>query len=132
MNPENKFSTEGNLMGGESRVTVDLLPLRFLIHQSALRYIRQFFGGDGEEDDTDQSSDYCPPQAFFRAFKVKSTQVKVDYKPFTVDTSALKDGSYIELLNLLPLEDMILRLAGVELRNLTGWGSVLSELTCAW
>ena len=119
-------------MGGESRVTMELLPLRFFMHQSALRFIRQFFRIEGDGEDADQESEYCPPQAFFRAFKVKSTQVKVDYKPFAVDTSALKDGSYIELLNLLPLEDMILRLAAVELRNLTGWGSVLSELTCTW
>lgn len=73
-----------------------------------------------------------PPEMFFPTFRVKSFNIKVDYKPKIVNTSALKDGHLIELLNVLPLEDMILRLSEVEMRNLTGWGSIISELACNW
>merc|ERR1712157_221540 len=41
-------------------------------------------------------------------------------------------GNYIEILNLLPLEEMVLNLQSVELRNLTGWISVIMELVCKW
>lgn len=120
-------------MGNEGHVIIEFLPIRFFIHQIALRFIRQFFSKDDEDQSDDGNTNIDdPPEMFFPTFKVKPFDIKVDYKPLEVDKSALKDGSYIQLLNLLPLEDMILRLNGVELRNLTGWGAVISELACMW
>ena len=124
-------------MGNEGHVVLEMLPIRFFIHQIALRFIRQFFKSDDPDtncnttDDEDDDIE-SPPDMFFPSFKVKPFDIKVDYKPLEVDRTALKDGSYIQLLNLLPLEDMILRLNGVDLRNLTGWGPVISELACKW
>lgn len=124
-------------MGNEGHVVLELLPIRFFIHQVALRFIRQFFRSDDQDANCDKTDDEdddneSPPEMFFPSFKVKPFDIKVDYKPLEVDRTALKDGSYIQLLNLLPLEDMILRLNGVDLRNLTGWGPVTSELACKW
>lgn len=130
MHPDDQFSSDGKLMGDESRVTMEFLPIRFFIHQVALRFIRNFFRSD--KVPTNDDSIAAPPEAFFPIFKVKPFNIKVDYKPKQVDTSALKDGSLVELLNVLPLEDMILRLSEVEMRNLTGWGSIISELACNW
>ena len=134
--PETVFSADGRLMGNEAHVVVDFLPIRFYIHQISLRFIRKFFTKDREESDegTDSNLDNIddPPEMFFSNFKVQSFDIKVDYKPLEVDRSALKDGSYIQLLNLLPLEDMILRLQTVEMKNLTGWGAVISEVACKW
>lgn len=135
LHPETKFAADGKLMGNEAHVIVEVLPVRFFIHQSGLRFIRQFFANDDNRDNqnnVDVDDKDSPPDIFFPTFKVKPFDIKVDYKPLEVDKSALKDGSYIQLLNLLPLEDMILRLDGVELRNLTGWGAVISELICKW
>jgi len=134
VHPDKRVSANGKLMGNESRVALDLLPIRCYIHQGALRFIRGFFSG---EENCQNKNDGCkpgnsPPETFFQVFKVKPFKVKVDYTPYEIDTSALKDGNYIEILNLLPLEEMVLKLKAVELRNLTGWGSVLSELTCKW
>jgi len=133
MLPNDMFSTDGKLMGNEGRATLEFLPLRFLIHQVALRFIRNFFRHENSNMET--ASDeraVSPPEMFFPTFRVKSFNIKVDYKPKIVNTSALKDGNLIELLNVLPLEDMILRLSEVEMRNLTGWGSIISELACNW
>jgi len=130
--PSDKFSSDGELMGNESRVTMELLPIRFFIHQIALRFIRNFFQHGGDESKKGNRSTACPPELFFPIFKVRPVNIKVDYKPKQIDTAALKDGSLVELLNVLPLEDMILRLSEVEMRNLTGWGSVISELACNW
>mmetsp|Transcript_8565 Transcript_8565/g.16159 ORF Transcript_8565/g.16159 Transcript_8565/m.16159 type:complete len:1623 (+) Transcript_8565:494-5362(+) len=135
MLPPEQFSADGQLMGNENRVTIEFLPMRFFIHQTALRFIRDYFraqepdlAGHGYNGKTT----IFPPELFFPVAKVKSFNIKVDYKPKEIDTTALKDGSLVELLNVLPLEDMVLRLSEVELRNLTGWGSIISELACNW
>ena len=49
-----------------------------------------------------------------------------------MDMESLRDGNYSEILNLCPLEDMILNLAAVENHDLTGWGSVFRELAGRW
>ncbi len=132
LHPETQFSADGKLMGNEAHVIIEFLPIRFFIHQIALRFIRNFFINDQELTDDDTDNIDKPPDIFFPSFRVKSFDIKVDYKPLEVDKSALKEGSYIQLLNLLPLEDMILRLNGLEMRNLTGWAAIISELACKW
>jgi len=135
MYPVDKFSSDGQLMGNESRVTIELLPIRFFIHQVTLRFIRNFFHHDLDDAEGKRArsrSTVIPPELFFPIFKMRPVNIKVDYKPKQVDTAALKDGSLVQLLNVLPLEDMILRLSEVEMRNLTGWGTIISELACNW
>jgi len=140
LRPETKFAADGKLMGDEAHVTIQFLPVRFFIHQSGLRFIRHFFSGDeehasGQEGNVGTSPinhTEPPPDVFFPVFKVKAFDIKVDYKPLAVDKSALAHGNYVELLNLLPIEDMVLRLHGIEMRNLTGWGAIISELLCKW
>eukprot|EP00558_Chaetoceros_sp_UNC1202_P011573 CAMPEP_0197242024 /NCGR_PEP_ID=MMETSP1429-20130617/7879_1 /TAXON_ID=49237 /ORGANISM="Chaetoceros sp., Strain UNC1202" /LENGTH=435 /DNA_ID=CAMNT_0042701953 /DNA_START=30 /DNA_END=1333 /DNA_ORIENTATION=+ len=133
MHSDEMFSSDGELMGNECRATLEFLPIRFFMHQVALRFVRSFFRYENENAVKEGGESYpAPPEVFFPVFKVKPFDIKVDYKPKHVDTSALKDGSLVELLNVLPLEDMILRLSEVELRNITGWGSIISELACNW
>ena len=131
LRPDIKISSDGKLMSDEAHVTLEILPLRCFIYQSTLRFIREFF--TSEEDKPNTETEYeRPPDLFFPKFLVKPLKVKVDYRPHAVDTTALKDGSYIELMNLLPLEEMVLYLKSVEMQNLTGWGSIISELICRW
>jgi len=132
--PDKKVSADGKLMSNEGRVTLELLPVRCYIHQSALRFIRGFFRKEDDfpnESNRSQPED-APPEIFFQNFFVKPFKLKVNYTPYKIDTSSLKEGNYIEILNLLPLEEMVLNLKAVELRNLTGWVSVMSELVCKW
>jgi autophagy-related protein 2 len=141
MNPLNMFSSDGNLMSEEARATMDILPLRCFIHQSALQFMREFFTSQEQRNssmDKDSNSDKITekkstqPENFFQKFKVRPVKLKVDYRSKGVDTNALKDGSYVELINLLPIEQMVLTMNAVEMRNLTGWGSIISELVCNW
>lgn len=128
------FSSDGNLVGNEAHVTMELIPLRFFIHQVGIRFIRDFFRSDVDVKGSDSETQIYvkAPELFFPIFTVKPLNIKVDYKPKVIDTAALKDGSLVELLNVLPLEDMILRLSEVEMRNLSGWGAIISELVCSW
>jgi len=158
MHPVNQISADGKFMSDESRVTMELLPLRFFVYQTALRFIRDFFcgpsvDGDGDSNSREQGSDKATPAAdndqsplleengndeilvsptFFHSFKMRPCKLKVDYRPERLDSAALRDGSYVELVNLLPLEEMVLTLKPVEIRNLTGWSSVFGEIARRW
>ena len=135
MQPINRVSADGKLMSDESRVTMELLPIRCFIHQSTLRVMRDFFFGNLENStnkNEDECADSCPAETFFQVFKVKSTKLKVNYTPQACDTSALKEGAVVELINIFPIQDMIIQLKAVEMRNLTGWGSVFREILSKW
>ena len=69
---------------------------------------------------------------FFESFKVRPCKVKVDYQPENMDIHSFREGHYIELLNICPLEEMILTLQPTEMKDLTGWGPVFSELSSRW
>lgn len=136
-----RVSADGKLMSDESRATLELLPLRCYLNQKALRFIRNFFAsnigpdddiGDGLVDDNDEIDDDELINIFFNTFKVRPCKLKVDYLPEKMDMESLRDGNYTEILNLCPLEDMIINLAAVENHDLCGWGSVFSELAGKW
>ncbi len=142
--PSLRVSADGKLMSDESRATLELLPLRCYLHQKALRFIRNFFAGnpdpdeisndvdDSTADDGDAIDDDELINIFFNTFKVRPCKLKVDYLPERMDMESLRDGNYSEILNLCPLEDMVINLAAVENHDLTGWGSVFSELAGKW
>jgi len=141
MHPELRVSSDGKVMSDETRATLELLPLRFYLNQNALRFIRSFFAGPSkpEEDDphdVDDENDFISDDEiiniFFESFKVRPCKLKVDYQPENMDIDSFRDGNYVEILNLCPLEDMILTLQPVEMQDLTGWGPVFSELAGRW
>lgn len=140
--PSLRVSADGKLMSDESRATLELLPLRCYFNQSALRFIRGYFADESSNPNDDnnhtddkevggESEDGIIP-VFFTSFKVWPSKLKVDYTPDNMDVHALRDGSYAEILNLCPLEDMVLTLQPVENHDLLGWGSVFSELSSRW
>ena len=141
--PRQRVSSDGKLMSDESRATLELLPLRCYFNQNALRFVRNFFSGNHpveseEEDNAQDSSDDTQieddeiVQIFFESFSVRPVRLKVDYQPENMDVDSFKEGNYIELLNICPLEEMILNLQPVQMQDLTGWGSVLGELASKW
>ena len=137
--PKLRISSDGKVMSDESRATLELLPLRCYLNQNSLRFIRNFFrktDGDGAlfnaGDDDGVVSDDGIIDIFFESFKVRPCKVKVDYQPENMDIHSFREGHYIELLNICPLEEMILTLQPTEMKNLTGWGPVFSELSSRW
>ncbi|KAL7554315.1 hypothetical protein ACHAWF_017760 [Thalassiosira exigua] len=140
--PKLRVSSDGKLMSDESRATLELLPLRCYFNQNALRFIRSFFAGspnetrdedsEGDGDEKDIIPDDEIIDIFFEAFKVRLCKLKVDYQPETMDIDSFREGNYIEILNLCPLEEMILNLQPVDMQDLTGWGSVFGELAARW
>jgi len=152
MFPENRISVDGKLVSMESRVALHLLPLRCHINQSVLKNICSFFSPqepnseDGNEkkqdpvnnnvDESCEKSKVELPQedqgAFFQTFHVKSCKLKVNYTPTKLDAASLRAGSYSELLNLFPLEDIELLLQPLTLTNISGWGAAIGETLRSW
>ena len=145
--PQLRVSADGKLMSDESRATLELLPLRCYFNQNALRFVRNFFASgspnepsEEEEDAQDEGgeeNDYTLSDddiinIFFESFKVRACKLKVDYEPENMDIDSFRDGNYIELLNICPLEEMVLSLQMVKMNDLTGWGPVFGELAGRW
>lgn len=149
MHPKCLVSQDGKIANPIGRVTLQLLPLRAHIDQHALRFILRFFSSEtsqnneAKEDEaqgtiTENSTEEKTSksqndlQTFFEMFFVKPCKLKVNYRPVGVDSTALREGSYAELLNLFSLEDMSLLLKPVEMQDLLGWGAVISEILRRW
>lgn len=138
------MTPDKDIANDESEAVVKLLPLRCIIDQKAVRFIRAFFrskdeGGDDHDGGGDESSIsalspnlYAIPPPLFRSFRFKPCKIKVDYRPEKIDTRALRDGAFIELINLSPLDGMILTLDGVGEENVVGFGDVLSLAIRQW
>jgi autophagy-related protein 2 len=59
-------------------------------------------------------------------FRARPFKLKVDYTPQKLDTKALRDGAIVELINLSPLDSMVLTLRQVEITDAVGFGNVMS------
>lgn len=133
MYPSEKVSSDKRQMSDEAQVVLEMLPMRCFLHQCTLQFMKDFFSYT--DPNIVESSQLCiepPPPTFFQLFKVKSVKLKIDYIPERIDTAALKNGNLIELLNLLPIEDMVLRLNPLEIRNSSGWTSIMTEIINRW
>ena len=113
------------------------MPLRCFLDQRAIRFARSFFAG--EDSDSGSGSDqvlpaglHAVPPPLFESFRVRPFKLKVDYKPEKIDTKALRDGCLVELINLSPLDGLILTLQEVIIENEVGFGAVAGILTRRW
>lgn len=92
----------------------------------------------GDDDSDDDSRPSLPPglhavpPPLFLTFHVHPIKLKIDYSPQKINTGALRDGAIVELINLSPLEAMVLTLKRVEVENVVGFGAVISILVRNW
>jgi len=131
--PEIRVTSDGTIMGDDTRSLLSLLPLRFFLDQGTIRFIKNFFEKEEDEEYSTPVDDIARfAEPFCKSFKVKPCKLKVNYVPDKVDVDALRDGSLVELVNICPLEDMVLQLQPVAIRQTSGWGSVIGQLTKLW
>lgn len=142
--PENKLTIDNKLESEDCEITVQLLPMRCLLDQRAIMFMRAFFNGsdnfDGEPNDAttvkkaEKWSDglHLVPPPRFKLFKVKPWKVKVDYSPTKVDVTALREGSIVELVNISPIQRMVITLSEVTVLDSLGAGPALSQIIGSW
>ncbi|CAB9499302.1 Autophagy-related protein 2 [Seminavis robusta] len=136
--PQPPITDDGALANEESEVVVTMAPVRCIIDQRAIKFIKAFFGdSDESEDDSTSRPEWAEglsfiPPPFLRVFRMNSVKLKIDYTPQTLDTAALKNGSVVELINLSPLDAMVLTLAQVEIKEVLGFGDAVDGLVSSW
>jgi hypothetical protein len=138
--PEKKLTIDKKLESDSCEITVQLLPMRCLLDQRAIAFIRAFFnnGSDNFDNGPDKKVDkwsdglHLVPPPRFKVFKVKPWKVKVDYSPTKVDVTALREGSIVELVNISPIQRMVITLSEVTVFDSLGAGPALSEIIGSW
>jgi autophagy-related protein 2 len=131
--PVNRITPENEIANDENHAVLHILPLRCFIDQRGLRFARAFFTSDEVKPPHKWAThlkELPPPR--FSWFKVKACKMKVNYTPEKVDVEALRDGAIVELINLSPLNDMVIGLQAVELKDKVGFGSVMGDLASCW
>ena len=128
-------TSENEISNDEAEIEMKVLPLRCFLDQRAIRFARAFFhedeGGNDDSKDLLEGLHVIPPP-LFRRVRVRPFKLKVDYKPEKIDTKALRDGALVELINLSPLDGMVLTLQEVVIQNEIGFGAVIGILLRQW
>ena len=137
--PLNKITKDNEIASEECNVTVQFMPMRCLLDQRAISFLKAFFNNEDihsaqtkNEKDKWSSRLHLPPPPTVKTFKIKPWKVKVDYYPTRIDVTALREGSIVELANLSPIQRMIITLDEVVVLNSDGFGPVFSETVSSW
>lgn len=133
--PKNKLTAENEIENDDCEVIMQLLPMRCIIDQRAVQFIRAFLHSEDSGNDKSEkwSSDlHLVPPPRFRSFRVKPWKLKVDYIPKKLDVAALREGSFIELANISPIDGMVITLSEVRVGKVIGFGEAFSGLLSNW
>ena len=131
--PVHRITLVNEIVGDEVHAVLHILPLRCYIDQRGLRFARAFFMSIEENSPLKWAAHLKePPPPRFTWFKVKACKMKIDYSPEKVDIDALRDGSIVELINISPINDMVIGLHSVEVDDKIGFGAVMSEVVSSW
>jgi hypothetical protein len=146
----------------EYRLGVALLPIRLRLNQDLVSFLVLFFGsvadavaavenpltaavaatlaaagttdnsggGDGGSTAAPASSGVQPP--FFQKVVIWGSGVCVHYCPRRVDIAALRDGDFLELLNLVPWGGVDLTLKPLRFTGVVGWDGLAAGLASEW
>lgn len=137
--PESKITKDDEIANDECNVTMKLMPMRCLLDQRAISFTKAFFNNedtdiDGRERGLEKWSSglHLAPPPLFKTFKIKPWKVKVDYSPIRIDVAALREGSIVELVNLSPIQRMVIALDQVVVANCVGIGPVVGDIVSKW
>lgn len=128
-----RVTQEGVLANDVCEAMMSVLPLRCKLDQKAIRFATIFFQNDSQQQTRPLPAGlHQVPPPIVRIFRAESFKVKVDYKPQSIDPKSLYNGAVVELVNLSPIDEMVLSLKEVVVRDVTGFGEVAQKLVHGW
>ncbi|KAL0044023.1 hypothetical protein WJX82_003156 [Trebouxia sp. C0006] len=133
----------GSTKEEEFRLSVALLPLRLRIDQNMVTFLQGFFTSPNPEHGTEEdegkvtsaSSTVQEPEGsppFLQKVEIQAFSIVIDYQPRRLDAAALRSGSFVEVLNLVPWGGVQLDLPRVKASGLQGWGALGSAVGNAY
>ena len=127
------LTAENEMSGDECEVTMTVAPMRCILDQRAIKFATAFLKREQKGRVFEWAAHLHPlPEPLLRVFRVMPIKLKIDYSPQKVDTAALKNGSVVELINILPLDSMVLTLHQVDIENVIGFGEASGNLVSHW
>ena len=130
----------------EHRIKTKLLPLRINLDQEAIDFLNNFFATTNVQKVEKDSVKSLSPQNrhrlqeseiqlgvwFFQSCDIGGVKMKIDYRPHHINYKSLKNGDYLEALNLFILEGMELDLEHLMLSGIDGWGELGNTVLSSW
>ncbi|KAI8056718.1 hypothetical protein BDF22DRAFT_667643 [Syncephalis plumigaleata] len=128
----------------ELRVKIRILPLRFHIDQDALNFAIQFFKIDellapsrATLDVNEQTKPTTPVHRsdrpyLVKRFELKPMMMKIDYKPKKFGLSSLREGQFLELMNVFQLDGSEITLRQVKLTGISGIHRLVDAIQATW
>lgn len=114
----------------EAIITVNILPLRLHVDQDTLDFLTRFF--EFKDNRYAPASTPADEDIFIQKLDVRTTKVKLDYKPKRVDYAGLKSGHTTEFMNFFILDEADIVLKHVVLHGITGFERVSKLLNGVW
>ncbi len=136
--PARKITENNEIASEECSLSMQLMPMRCLLDQRAISFMKAFFNSDDANTDKTNGEErwssklHLPPPPTVKSLKIKPWKVKVDYYPSRVDVTALREGSIVELVNLSPIQWMVITLDEVTVLDSDGLGQAFSEIVSIW
>jgi hypothetical protein len=138
-------STPASGTVSELRLYVRLLPLRCHLDEDVIAFAKGIAASAAEQAQVQQAA--CDASTgetqtqtqtltgrspYFQSVMMGATDVKIDYRPGTLSVAALRQGDYLQLLNIFPPDGLELTLAQVQLRGICGFQGVGDALLGLW
>lgn len=138
-----------SVSASEYRLKVSILPIRCFFSSELLDFIKELIGGilssashsvncssQGDNDiatAVEGEEREVKPEGgiFFQHVVVTATQLKIDYQASYVNLKALREGDFLQLLNILPVEGLEIELRNVRFKGIEG-SAVGRKLAEAW
>jgi Autophagy-related protein C terminal domain len=150
--PRTRVTPNNEIVSDEAEIAFRMLPLRCMIDQKAIRFIRAYFRSDEigvpsgphrqvESRVAPRSSSsstkasrklYNIPPPLFRSYRFLQFKLKVDYRPEKLDAAAIYNGALVELINLSPIDGLVLTLQQVRGEDQVGFGAVATAIVSHW
>uniref|UniRef100_A0A7S3VSR0 Autophagy-related protein 2 n=1 Tax=Dunaliella tertiolecta TaxID=3047 RepID=A0A7S3VSR0_DUNTE len=128
----------------ELRLQVSLLPIHLHLDQDLLQSFRGLAAAAADPPTRAalhllsalqleaQGGESAPVLPFFQHVEISAARLTIDYRPRRIDVAALRDGSIMELVNLVPLGGLSLSLCPLRLAGMEGWDGLGARVAKEW
>jgi len=122
----------------EVRIDIDILPLRFNLHQSTMEFLLEFFNDSNEEQPKPELEETITTKkdgTYYQHVHISPLKIKLDYQPVSVDLMAVRESgitssrSLFQMLNVVPINGSEIIIKSIQLNGVPGIEEVISRST---